>query len=79
MEGNSVDVVLRFVALGPPLAPAKAFSRSGCGRIFPLFSRVMRVGLLTVCAIRVKSGILVDATIIASVLRTRRRRLDERV
>ena len=31
----------------PPLAPAKAFSRSGCGRIFPLFSRVMREGLST--------------------------------
>jgi hypothetical protein len=31
----------------PPLAPAKAFSRSGCGRIFPLFSRVMRAGLST--------------------------------
>ena len=31
----------------PPLAPAKAFSRSGCGRIFPLFSRVMRERLLT--------------------------------
>ena len=31
----------------PPLALAKPFSRSGCGRIFPLFSRVMRVGLLT--------------------------------
>ncbi len=29
----------------PPLAPAKAFSRSGCGQIFPLFSRVMRVEL----------------------------------
>ena len=28
----------------PPLALAKAFSRSGCGRIFLLFSRVMRVG-----------------------------------
>jgi hypothetical protein len=26
---------------------AKAFSRPGCGRIFPLFSRVMRVGLRT--------------------------------
>jgi hypothetical protein len=25
----------------------KAFSRSGCGRIFPLFSRVMREGLST--------------------------------
>ena len=31
----------------PPLSPAKAFSRSGCGQIFPLFSRVMREGLLT--------------------------------
>ena len=31
----------------PPLAFAKAFSRFGCGRIFPLFSRVMRVGLST--------------------------------
>ena len=31
----------------PPLAPTKAFSRSGCGRIFPLFSRVVRVGLST--------------------------------
>ena len=31
----------------PPLALAKAFSRSGGGRIFPLFSRVMRAGLLT--------------------------------
>jgi hypothetical protein len=31
----------------PPLAPAKAFSRSGYGRIFPLFSRVMRDGLFT--------------------------------
>jgi hypothetical protein len=31
----------------PPLALAKAFSRSGCVRIFPLFSRVMRVRLST--------------------------------
>ena len=31
----------------PPLALAKAFSRSGCGRIFPLFSRVMRERLST--------------------------------
>ncbi len=31
----------------PPLAPAKAFSRSGRGRILPLYSRVMRVGLST--------------------------------
>jgi|GEM_PF-6305921 len=36
-----------FVTLAPPLAPAKAFSRSGCGRIFPLFSGVMRDGLST--------------------------------
>lgn len=31
----------------PPLALAKAFSPSGCGRIFPLFSRVMRERLST--------------------------------
>src|SRR5690606_33314123 len=31
----------------PPLAPAKAFSRSGRGRIFSLYSRVMREGLST--------------------------------
>ncbi len=36
-----------LVPFPPPLAPAKAFSRSGCDRIFPLFSRVMRVGLST--------------------------------
>lgn len=29
------------VAFPPPLAPAKAFSRSGCDRIFPFFSGVM--------------------------------------
>jgi hypothetical protein len=40
---------VRLVQIGeaPPLALAKAFSRSGCGRIFPLFSRVMREGLST--------------------------------
>ena len=31
----------------PPLALAKAFSRSGRGRIFPLYSRVMRWRLST--------------------------------
>ena len=31
----------------PPLAPATVFSRSGCGRIFPLFSGVVWVGLST--------------------------------
>lgn len=31
----------------PPVAPAKAFSLSGYGRIFALFSRVIWVGLLT--------------------------------
>lgn len=42
----------------PPLAPAKAFSRSGCGRIFPWFSRVMRDGLSTgPCARRPGSGL----------------------
>ena len=35
------------IPLCPPLAPAKAFSRPSCGRIFPLFSGVMRVGLST--------------------------------
>jgi hypothetical protein len=35
------------IPLAPPLALAKAFSRSGCGRIFPLFSGVMRVELST--------------------------------
>ena len=36
----------------PPHAPAKAFSRSGYGRIFLLGSRVMRVGLSTAPAVR---------------------------
>ncbi len=36
-----------FVTLPPPLAPTKAFSRSGCGWIFSLFSRVMRERLST--------------------------------
>ncbi len=36
----------------PPLARAKAFSRSGCGRIFPLFSRVMWEGLSTAAGAR---------------------------
>uniref|UniRef100_UPI004047F1E4 hypothetical protein n=1 Tax=Yoonia sp. TaxID=2212373 RepID=UPI004047F1E4 len=46
------------VALPPPLAIAKAFSPSGCGRIFPLFSRVMRVRLSTgLCASRPESGL----------------------
>ena len=36
----------------PPPSLAKAFSRSGHGRIFPLFSRVMRVGLSTAPAAR---------------------------
>lgn len=35
------------IPVSPPLALAKAFSRSGCGRIFALFSRVMREGLST--------------------------------
>ena len=46
------------IPFSPPLAPAKAFSRSGCGRIFPLFSRVMREGLSTgPCAGRHGSGL----------------------
>ena len=35
------------VAFPTPLALAKVLSRSGYGRIFSLFSRVMRMGLLT--------------------------------
>ena len=42
----------------PPLASAKAFSRSGCGRIFPLFSRVMRTGLLTCPGARRDASVL---------------------
>ena len=42
----------------PPLALAKAFSRSGCGRIFPLFSRVMREGLLTGTWVSMPKGVL---------------------
>ncbi|MBB4207795.1 hypothetical protein LY39_00927 [Roseinatronobacter bogoriensis subsp. barguzinensis] len=38
---------MAFVTLPPPPAPAKAFSPFGCGRIFPLFSRVMQEGLST--------------------------------
>jgi hypothetical protein len=38
---------IKWLTSCPPLALAKAFSRSGCGRIFPLSSRVMRVGLST--------------------------------
>ena len=47
MEGYGENVVLIAIGRGPPLALAKAFSRSSYGRIFPLFSRVMREGLLT--------------------------------
>ncbi len=42
----------------PPLALAKAFSRSGCGRIFSLFSRVMREGLLTGLSARRSGSVL---------------------
>ena len=35
------------IPLSPPLAPAKAFSPSGLGRIFPLYSGVMPEGLST--------------------------------
>ena len=41
-----------------PSAPAKAFSRSGCGRIFPLYSRVMRVGLSTGISARGPGSVL---------------------
>lgn len=40
----------------PPLPFPKLFSRSSCGRIFPLYSRVMRGGLFTyLCAKWAKS------------------------
>ncbi len=49
MYNNDLDGGERLiqVASPPPLALAKAFSPSGCGRIFPLFSRVMRERLST--------------------------------
>ena len=55
-EKSNQDVIFQCLIVGegstpgplsPPLAPTKAFSRSGCGRIFPLFARVMREGLST--------------------------------
>ncbi len=42
----------------PPLALAKAFSRSGCGRNFPLFSKVMRAGLSTGISVRWRGSVL---------------------
>ena len=42
----------------PPLAPAKAFSLSGCDRIFSLFSRVMRQRLSTEPAARWAGSVL---------------------
>ena len=42
----------------PPLAPEKRFSRPGCGQNFPLFSRVMRVGLLTGVGAAVAGSVL---------------------
>jgi hypothetical protein len=51
--GAVSKTVVRFcvprvrIPLSPPLALAKAFSRSGRGGIFPLFSGVMREGLST--------------------------------
>ena len=45
--GVRVTVPRVRIPPSPPLAPAKAFSRSSSGRIFPLFSGVMREGLLT--------------------------------
>ncbi len=43
-EVNEVETALPYP---PPLTPAKAFSPSGYGRIFPLYSRVMPEGLST--------------------------------
>ena len=48
-----------FVTLPPPLALGNCFSAPAVGRIFPLSSRVMRVGLNTGCgAERLKNGSL---------------------
>lgn len=52
MEGYGENVVLIAIGRGPPLTFAKAFSPSGCGRIFPLFSRVVRDGLSAAPAAR---------------------------
>jgi hypothetical protein len=53
---QTVSIVQTLIA--PPLALAKAFFPSGCGRIFPLFSWVMREGLSTgPCARRPGSGL----------------------
>ena len=51
---------LRRVPSPPPLAVVKAFSRSGCGRIFPLFSRVMREGLNTGMGARSAESVLLE-------------------
>ena len=45
------------VAISLPLAPAKAFSRSGFGQIFPLYSGVMRAGLFTGSAASVPEAV----------------------
>lgn len=46
------------IPVSPPLALAKRFSPSGYGRIFSLYSRVMRVGLSTGPAVaRPRSGL----------------------
>lgn len=42
----------------PPLNPAKAFSRSGCGRIFLLLSGIMREGLSNAPAVRKVAALL---------------------
>ena len=44
MVAEMSSVLKVRIPTDPPLALAKAFSRSGSGRIFLLFSRVMRVG-----------------------------------
>lgn len=50
------------VAFPPPLAPANTFSRSGCGRSFPLLSRVMRVKLSTAPGWRRPASVLLGPT-----------------
>ena len=55
----------------PPLALAKAFSRSGCGRIFALFSGVMWVELLTGRSARSLGSVLSGPIFSGPVNRTR--------
>ena len=49
------------VPFPPPLNLEERFSITGCGKNFPLFSRVMRVGLSTGLSPRTFEGVLSGA------------------